>query len=255
MICTQRFLVLALLAGVAVSARAEAPRSGYSYLTPETRAMQDDDFENPGMEGVGAGARLFSAPGSNGKRCSDCHGAGGERLDAAQIARYPKFSATLGKPQTLQGQLQACWRTRLGNEALAHDSQPLVELESFVRNLARGEPVAVDVDGPMQPYYRRGKALYYTRFGQIDLACNHCHDDYAGRHLRGQLLSQGQTNGFPVYRLAKGQLTGLHTRMKQCFVKFRAEPFPLGSDELLALEVFLASRGNGLKIETPAVRF
>jgi sulfur-oxidizing protein SoxA len=34
----------------------------------------------------------------------------------------------------------------------------------------------------------------------------------------------------------------------------RAQPFDFGSDELVALELFLAQRSAGLPVETPAVR-
>ncbi|MHA1523658.1 MAG: sulfur oxidation c-type cytochrome SoxA, partial [Alphaproteobacteria bacterium] len=33
-----------------------------------------------------------------------------------------------------------------------------------------------------------------------------------------------------------------------------AKPFKVGGDEFLALEVYLAYRGQGLPVETPAVR-
>lgn len=230
-------------------------RSGYEYLNMETRDMQDDEFENPGMMAVEAGAALFGEHGNNGKSCSGCHGENGDKLDRKKIAAYPVYDKSTGKPLTLQKRIQVCWSKALDNPPLAYSSTKLVNLETFVRSLAQGEAVNVDISGPMQPFHAAGKALYYQRFGQIDLACNHCHDDHAGQYLRGQLLSQGQSNGFPIYRLAKGKITDLHTRMKQCFVKFRAKPFPPGSDELVNLEVFLAARGKSLKIETPGVRF
>jgi sulfur-oxidizing protein SoxA len=93
------------------------------------------------------------------------------------------------------------------------------------------------------------------RFGQLDMACVHCHDYYQGEHLRGQQLSQGQTNGFPEYRLGSGHITTFQRRVAECFVSFRAQPFYFGSEELINLEVYVAARGNGLKIETPAVRY
>jgi sulfur-oxidizing protein SoxA len=34
----------------------------------------------------------------------------------------------------------------------------------------------------------------------------------------------------------------------------RAKPYKRGSDEFVALEAYLAHRGSGLSIETPAVR-
>ena len=36
------------------------PVSGYAFLGEETRAMQDDEFENPGMFVVEQGAALFN---------------------------------------------------------------------------------------------------------------------------------------------------------------------------------------------------
>ncbi len=247
--------LLALLAFISGAVHAEPPRSGYAYLTPESRAMQDDDFENPGMVSVEQGAVLFAAAGENGKSCTSCHAGDASGLDPARIARYPVYNDAEQRPLTLRDRIRNCWTGALGNPPLAYTGPQAIALESFVRNLARGQVVNVDFSGPLLSHYEAGKKLYYTRFGQLDMSCNLCHDDHAGQHLRGQLLSQGQTNGFPEYRLAKGNITGLHQRMKQCFVKFRAVPFPAGSDELIDLEVFLAARGNGLKIETPAVRF
>jgi sulfur-oxidizing protein SoxA len=34
----------------------------------------------------------------------------------------------------------------------------------------------------------------------------------------------------------------------------RAEPWPYGAPELVALELYLAARAGGMRIETPAVR-
>ena len=46
----------------------------------------------------------------------------------------------------------------------------------------------------------------------------------------------------------------LQRRLRACFYGVRAELPAFGADELIALELFLAWRGEGLKIETPAVR-
>jgi sulfur-oxidizing protein SoxA len=39
-----------------------------------------------------------------------------------------------------------------------------------------------------------------------------------------------------------------------CNTSVRAEPYPLGSDEYVDLELYLAWRGRGLPVETPAIR-
>ncbi len=88
----------------------------------------------------------------------------------------------------------------------------------------------------------------------MNMACVVYHDQFSGQHLRGQILSQGHSNGFPEYRLGSGKVTGLHSHMEECFRSFRADPFDRGSDELINLELYLHSRGNGLAIEAPAVR-
>ena len=48
---------------------------------------------------------------------------------------------------------------------------------------------------------------------------------------------------------------GVHTMLIVEIDVIDAEPFEAGSDEFRLLELYLMSRANGLKIETPAVRF
>jgi len=229
--------------------------SGYDYLQPDMQAMQDDLSSNPGMLVVEQGETLFSTPGQNGKSCADCHGEDGARLETKHIARYPVYSEELKQPVTLHDQIQRCWKERLGNPPITYRDEQLLQLESFVRYLARGELVNVDTGGALVPYYAAGRELFRQRFGQVDIACRQCHEYHAGQLFRGQVLSQGQTNGFPVYRYTEGQVTGLQERITQCLTKLRAEPFAEDSPEYIDLEVYLSARSNGLRIETPAIRY
>ncbi len=235
--------------------RAE-PVSGYAFLDQSTREMQDDEFENPGMVTVDRGSELFHEHREAEEySCSDCHDADGAGLDPRQIARYPVFNPNLGGLLTLQERINYCWEISMDRFPLTHGDADLIALETFVRNRARGERVDVQTDGEMAPLIAKGEALYNTRFGQLDMACRHCHVQHQGQMLRGQRLSQGQANGFPEYRLGRGRITSLHQRLSECFVSFRAEPFEPGSEEYKLLELYIMSRGNGLEIETPAVRF
>ena len=247
-------LSLALLLVIPAATCAEKI-SGYEFLSPDTQAMQDDEFANPGMTALEKGHKLFNQTGVNDKSCATCHGKDGEKLDPEKIARYPIFNKEWDRPFTLQDQINLCWEDQLENVPFIYDCIEAVRLETFVRNRARGHKVNVDVSGELKAYYEAGKELYYTRFGQLDMACNHCHEDHAGQKLRGQVLTQGHSNGFPEYRLGSGRITSLHRRLTECFVSFRAEPFEYGSEEFINLEIFLHARGNGLKIETPAVRY
>jgi len=161
----------------------------------------------------------------------------------------------MGGLVTLQERVNHCWEINMDRFPLDYDHPDLIALETYVRNRAIGERIHIDTNGPLKKLLKEGKKLYSTRFGQINMSCHHCHDQHQGQMLRGQKLSQGQGNGFPEYRLGRGRITSLHQRMRECFISFRAEPFDPGSDEFRLIELYLMSRGNGLKIETPAVRF
>jgi sulfur-oxidizing protein SoxA len=232
------------------------PVSGYAFLDESTQAMQGDEFENPGMVAVDRGLELFHEHREAEEySCSDCHGEEGSKFDTRRLARYPVFNPNIGGLLTLQERINYCWEISMDRFPLTAGHADLIALETFVRNRARGEKVDVQTDGEMAPLIAKGEALYNTRFGQLDMACRHCHVQHQGQMLRGQKLSQGQANGFPEYRLGQGRITSLQQRLSECFVSFRAEPFEAGSEEYKLLELYIMSRANGLEIETPAVRF
>ncbi len=231
------------------------PKSGYDFLKAETKEMQDDDFLNPGIQAVDEGRELFNKPGANGKSCASCHGEDGAKLDPKRIAMYPVFDKTLGKAVTLQQRIHMESEGKLGNKPMKYDGKDALKLEVFVRHLARGETVNVQTDGDMAPVIAKGKKIYETRAGQLDMSCAGCHVYYPGQKIRANVLSQGQGNGFPNYRLKNGKINGIHSRFNGCYKQFRAAKKKPGNDDYVALEAYVMSRGNGLKIETPAVRF
>ena len=75
-----------------------------------------------------------------------------------------------------------------------------------------------------------------------------------GLNLRAERVSQGQINGFPSYLLRWSKVASVHKRIQYCNEQARAVPFSINSEEYNALQLYLSFRGNGLKIETPAVR-
>ena len=244
-----------LLLLVMHSVYAEQPRSGYEYITSETRAMQDDDFANPGLLTVDRGEELFNQKyESSGKSCATCHGEEGEKLNSKEIARYPVYNSNTKKITTLQKRVSNC-RSTITDSSLITDHSDLVALETFVRNRAIGEKVNVQTDGAVAALLQKGEELYKTRYGLIDMSCYHCHTLYPGKMIRGQKISQGRSNGFPAYRLDTGEVANLHQRIQQCLTLLRAEPFETDSEEINLLGLYLMSRSNGLVIETPAVRY
>jgi len=229
--------------------------SGFEFRNPETQALQLDDFENPAFLWVQQGEELWStAEGTAGKACADCHGNAAETMKMVG-ATFPKWSEKNKKPINIELQVNECRTERMGAEAWKYESSEMLGMTSYVRTQSRGEPVNVDFsEGDMENWKEKGKDLYYTRFGQLNLSCSNCHEDNYGNYIRSDLLSQGQTNGFPTYRLKWQGIGTLHRRFKGCMDQVRAEPYKRGSDEFLALEVYLSYRGVGLPVEAPAVR-
>ena len=227
--------------------------SGWLFRGTETRAMQADDFDNPGMIFVEQAQEAWmTAEGSEGKSCSSCH----NDLDsmAGVKATYPKWNEEAGEVRTLQMKMNDCRTEHMGAEAWGYDKTPAINMEAALASVSRGMPVNVAIDGPAQSTWELGKELYYTRTGQLELSCANCHEDSYGMMIRADHLSQGQINGFPVYRLKNTKLNGVHSRFKGCVRDTRAETYKPGSAEFVALELYVASRGNGLSVEGPSIR-
>lgn len=231
--------------------RFDAPRSGASFLQPDTRALQDDDFANPGFLWVDRGEAMFKAAAGGAPSCKSCHG---DRALVGAAARYPRIDPETGALFNLEAQINACRVRRQRAAALDYESDGMLALTAYVAHLSRSAPIEVEVSGPARPYYDAGRAYFYTRRGQFNLSCHQCHDEAWGRRLRGDTISQGHPNGFPAYRLEWQSLGSLHRRLQDCDAGVRAEPFPLGSETYTALELYLAARAAGLKAEAPGVR-
>ena len=236
-----------------VSEALDEVMSGWLFRGTETRAMQADDFDNPGMIFVEQAQDAWeTAEGTEGKSCSSCHN--DMESMAGVKATYPKWNEAAGEVRTLQMQMNDCRTNRMGAEAWGYDKGPAINMEAALSSVSRGMPVNVAIDGPAQSTWELGKELYYTRTGQLELSCANCHEDSYGMMIRADHLSQGQINGFPVYRLKNTKLNGAHSRFKGCVRDTRAETYSPGSPEFIALELYVASRGNGLSVEGPSVR-
>lgn len=228
--------------------------SGWHFRSPETQSLQQDDFDNPGYLWVDKGEALWSeVDGKAGKSCATCHNEASKSMKGVG-AEMPKWDAKLKRPLTMEQRINSCRKTYMKAKEWKWEADQMLSMTSYVRNQSRGMPVNVQVDGPMKEWADNGKKLYYTRVGQLDMSCANCHEANYGKHIRADHLSQGQSNGFPTYRLKWQKMGSLHRRFKGCMKNIRATPYKRGSDEFVAMEIYLAHRGKGLQVETPAVR-
>lgn len=228
--------------------------SGWRFRNESTQAMQLDDFDNPAFVNVEKGETLWSTvEGEAGKSCASCHNDASESMKGVR-AQMPKWNEKLGKPITLEQQVNACRETNMKAGPWKWESDEMLSMTAFIGLQSRGMPVDVKTDGPMQSWWEKGKDIYYKRVGQLDMSCSGCHEDNYGKMIRADHLSQGMTNGFPLYRSKWQKIGSIHRRFKGCMSNIRANPYEVGGDEFVALELYVASRGEGLSVETPAVR-
>jgi sulfur-oxidizing protein SoxA len=265
-----RLVVAGTLAGAGLCSAArtaeiplEDRRSGYDFMAPETKAMQDDRAANPGMLSVLEGERLWRARIGAAPSCADCHGEAAASMRGV-AARHPAFDAKKGRAVDLEDRIDAC---HVENQSIENqnarrfrrESRELVSLTAYVAAQSRGMPISPPDDPRLAAVREQGREIFHLRQGQLNLSCSQCHDDNWGKRLAGAAIPQGHPTGYPVYRL-EWQATGsLQRRLRNCLVGMRAEPFDDGgpeyvAPEYVALEAYLMWRARGMPIETPAVR-
>lgn len=257
-LCRGLLVVLALVSfGVSSgSGQSGGPKrdSGRAFLSPELQSLESDDGSNPGMLWVEQGAKLWERiDGAPPKSCMGCH-ARAEDTMRGVAARYPAFDDKAARVLNLELKINQCRTERMRVPAFPYESGELVSLTAFVAHQSRGSHVSVRTDGPATASYADGKQQFHQRQGQLNLACSQCHEDNVGKHLRGDRISHGLGNAYPIYRLEWQSAGSLHRRLRSCAVGVRAVEPVAGSPEHIALELYLAWRAQGLPVETPGVR-
>lgn len=229
-------------------------KSGFVYLDKQTQAMQNDDFSNPGFLWVQKGQALWSTvDGTAGKSCETCHAAAATSMKGVG-ATYPKYDPKLKKVVDLEQEINAMRVNEMGARPYKWESDQLLSITTYVKYQSRGMPVRVSTTGPAHAFWLAGKKFYTTRRGQLDMSCAQCHEQNVGDKLRSDTITQGQTNDFPAYRFSWQAVGSVERRFRGCNAKVRAKPYPYGSPQYVDLELYVASRGEGLPVETPGIR-
>jgi L-cysteine S-thiosulfotransferase len=257
---TMAIAALLIAAGIAIAplAATEIPaserRSGYTFMTPETQAIQNDDTANPGMLWALDGETLWTKKtGEAGKACADCHNDARATMKGV-AARYPALDRTLGRPVNLEQRINLCRMRHQQATPFAFESRDLLALTAFVAEQSRGVTIAPDTAPELESFVANGRDFFMRRQGQLNLGCTNCHDDNWDKHLAGSAVTQALPTGYPLYRLEWQSLGSLQRRLRNCITGMRAQVYDYGAPELVELELYLMSRARGMPIETPAVR-
>lgn len=201
---------------------------------------------------VDEGKKAFETPFKNGQTYASCFPNNGIGVNEL----YPMFDTKRGEVVTLSQAVNEC-RVK-NNEEPLDEKGKLASILSYMAFTTRGKKIDIKVpdDPKALEAFNNGKASYFTRRGQLNMSCAHCHVDNSGNKLRANLLSPalGHAAHFPVYRSEAGGIVTLHTRFVGCNNQVRAAPFKIQSKEYKELEYYLTYMSNGLTWNGPAAR-
>lgn len=202
---------------------------------------------------IDEGETLFHTPFKNGKTYADCFP--GYKKGIRQ--NYPYFDDKTGQVKTLELEINEC-RVNNGEEPLKYNKGHIASLSAYLAYLSRGNifDIKVPNDPRAQAAYEAGRKFYFTKRGQLNLACADCHIYSVGKNLRTELLSMsvGHVTHFPKYRSKWGEMGTLNRRFKGCNEQVRAKAFSPQSEEYRNLEYFLTYISNGLPVNGPGAR-
>jgi len=228
--------------------------NGVYAIDAASREQWIEFEEFPSYEiAVDDGEGKFHKKFANGKSYADCF----PNYKKGIKQNYPYFDSNSGKIVTMEGAINKC-RTDNGEKKLKWKKGEITEIGAYLASLSRGHIINVKVpnDAKAIAAYNRGKKHFWSKRGQLNMACADCHYYYSGSKIRADILSPGfgQASGFPVYRNKWAGMGTIQRRYGGCNKQVRAKPFKAQSDEYNALEYFHTYMSNGLEMNGPSQR-
>jgi sulfur-oxidizing protein SoxA len=227
---------------------------GIYALDEDARRQWQEIEEFPPYEfAVDSGRELFETPFANGRGYGDCFENGGIGVRQS----FPRFDSDRAEVVTLELAINDC-REANDEPPYAYEQDEMLALSAYMAWTSRGKTIEIHVpdDTAALEAYEQGKRFYYSKRGQLNLACADCHVASAGSWVRADRLSSslGHPSHFPVYRSKFGRMISLHSRFYGCVRDVRAKPFAEQSVEFRNLEYFLTYMSNGLPANGPGAR-
>ena len=179
----------------------------------------------------------------------------------AELATFPKYVKKIGMVVAIDQMLQAAMAAN-GNEPYKLTSSEMNGMAAFVKSLANGEKITLDLkESHNKEYYELGKEIFHVRRGGRGLSCYNCHSETTiGSRLRMQILPNlgaPQTKAaatWPAYRMTKSELTALQKRFQGCMNNSLQAKLPQGAKEMVALELYVTSLAEGETVQIPGLK-
>jgi L-cysteine S-thiosulfotransferase len=228
-------------------------------MSAADKAMYAELLENnPADMDVAEGEQLFSAMTTLGAY-SKMLGVSEKDLPA-YIAGFPRVVKAAGKVVTLSQTIQMA-AADAGKAVPKLESKEMLKMTGYVKSLANAQKTSIDVkaNAQMKEMMKLGQEVFEQHRGGRGLSCNSCHSpDIIGQRLRMQNLPDLGVNKaagtWPAYRMTKSETTLLDKRFQQCMDNALLAKIPLGSREMVALEVYVTNQTKGNEIQVPGLK-
>lgn len=226
---------------------------GSMMLSDDALSQYESIMDFPPFQAdIDRGRTLWEKPFANGKTFADCFQDGGRNV----AGLYPYYDEASDRVVTFEMAVNRCLKKNNETEFDYGDRNTMGVLTAYARTLSDGMLMDIKVESEgARSKYQAGRAFYFRRIGQHNLACASCHLTHAGHYFRDELLSPtiGQAVHFPVFRGGEFLYT-LQMRYQRCMEAVRAVPFAAGSEELNNLEYFHSYLNNGLPLKAAVYR-
>ncbi len=176
------------------------------------------------------------------------------------IAGFPRYVKKLDMVAGLDQVMQAILAQK-GKKVFKLKSPEMFSMLAYVKSLANDEKINLDIDADehIKASYELGKKVYNTPRGGRGLACLSCHSKATvGLALRTQILPNlGNVKAaatWPAYRMTKSSLRTLQRRFQGCMNNALQAKIPIGSREMVALEVYVTSMAIDKEIAIPGLK-
>ncbi|PHR53906.1 MAG: sulfur oxidation c-type cytochrome SoxA [Arcobacter sp.] len=178
----------------------------------------------------------------------------------AYIAGFPRYIDKLGIVAGLDQVLQGLM-VENGHKPFKLKSKDMFAMSAYAKSIANGEAINIGINANkhMKEAYALGEEVFTTKRGGRGLSCLSCHSaDVIGGVLRTQPLpdlgevAAGGT--WPAYRMTKSSLRTLQRRFQGCMKNALLAVLPMGSKEMVALEVYITNQADGKEIAIPGLK-
>ena len=230
-------------------------------MSDKDRAMYAELLEaNPADINVASGEELLSYMGGD-AGVAKFLGVSEDDLPK-YIAGFPRYIKKLDKVVGLDQVIQAMMAEN-AHKPLPLKSANMFDIVAYVKSIANDEKINIDVNAnpQMKAAYALGKEVFETKRGGRGLSCLSCHSkDVIGSVLRTQPLPELGAKGnaaaatWPAYRMTKSSLRTLQRRFQGCMNNALLAVIPLGSPEMVALEVYVTNKSKGATIAIPGLK-